>query len=111
MNEDGSCSPKSGKVATRLLSPVRKIHIVGRDSRHRFFGLGLFSSKCVVTEVRLRYPNGAQDVRDLTLQASPEIWSKVRSSIQNPSWGCLIGHIGKPVCLAKAGDPWRALCV
>ena len=34
-------------------------------------------------------------------------WLKVRTDIKTSSWGCLFGHVGKPACLAKAGDPWR----
>lgn len=30
--------------------------------------------------------------------------------MENPSWGCFIGHMGKPICLAQARDLWRALC-
>jgi len=33
---------------------------------------------------------------------------KDRSSIKNPSWGCLIGRMGKPVRLAKARDSCEA---
>ena len=36
---------------------------------------------------------------------------EVRTDIKTSSWGCLFGHVGKPACLASAGDPWRGFGV
>lgn len=37
--------------------------------------------------------------------------AEVRTDIKTSSWGCLFGHVGKPACLASAGDPWRGFGV